>query len=798
MLKNLLKIAFRNIAKDRTYSAINILGLTVGITCSLFLLMYILDEVSYDRYHKNAANIYRVISHIKEPDNAFTWAVAQIPLADEIRDNYPGVENAVRFFATGRTLYRNGDIQFYEEKFYLADSTVFEMFTYPFIVGDPATALDNPFSLVLTEKTAIKYFGSAQAALGQSLQNTYKEEFKITGVTKDVPLNSHFRFEGLASRRSVPGYNGSWGNFGVFTYIQLPAGYDMRRIQASLDRTIKEKVNPIFDQYNIKVQYELQPIVNIHLYSKIQDEAEGGGDISYIYIFSAVAAFMLIIACINYMNLATARSANRSKEVGIRKVMGSLRRQLMAQFIAESLVIACLAVIVSMILIYGLLPGFNTLANKELSFGYILQPVVLFSLIGIVAFVGVVGGSYPAFYLSSFNTVNVLKGKLAARGGTVILRKGLVVTQFAISIFMLISTLIVFDQLQYIRNKDLGFDKSRIVRVELAEQDERAKENVIVERLKQLPEFAAVGAANASPGHGIAKNIFKVENDEGKLEDRGVDLFGVSFDFVAAMGMSIVQGRDFSRDVPSDTTYAVLVNEAMVRRMAWKNPIGKKFIAPGGDPSNPIEKRVVGVIKDYHQNSLYDAIEPLMIVLDKNHNYVFVKTTSGDVKKSMAALGTAWKEIFPNNVLEYAFLDQDFNSQYSADDKRSQIFTAFSGLTVLIACLGLLGLSAFTTQQRTKEIGVRKVIGASMSSLVVLVSREFCLLVGIGTMLAFPAAWYFTDRWLQNFAYRIQLGGEWFTFVSAAVIAFVITLLTIGYHVLKAAAANPVKSLREE
>ncbi|HTF16693.1 MAG TPA: FtsX-like permease family protein [Chryseolinea sp.] len=798
MLKNLLKIAFRNIVKDRTYSALNIFGLTIGITCSLFLLMYILDEVSYDRYHKNAANIYRVISNIKEPDNAFTWAVAQIPLADEIRDNYPEVENAVRFFGTRRTLYKNGDKQFYEQEFYLADSTVFDMFSYTFIGGDPATALDNPFSMVLTEKTAIKYFGSANAALDQSLQNIQKEEHKITGVIKDVPLNSHFRFDGLISRRSQPGYNGSWGNFGVFTYLQLPSGYDLNKMQGSLDKVIKEKVNPIFDQYNIKIRYELQPIVDIHLHSKIQDEAEGGGDISYIYIFGAVAAFMLIIACINYMNLATARSANRSKEVGIRKVMGSLRPQLMLQFITESLIIACLALVVSMILIYALLPGFNTLANKELPFGYILQPAVLFSLIGIVLFVGVIGGSYPAFYLSGFNPVSVLKGKLASRGGTVIFRKGLVVTQFAISIFMLISTLIVFDQLQYIRNKDLGFDKSRIVRIEMTEQDIRAKENVIVERLKQISGVASVGTANASPGQGIGKNLFKVESEEGKLEDRGIDLYGASFDFVQAMGMSVVQGRDFSRDVASDTTYAVLVNEAMVRRMAWKNPIGKKFIAPSEDPKNTFEKRVVGVIKDYHQNSLYDAIEPLMIILDKNHNYIFVRTASGDIKKSMAALEAGWKEIFPNNAFEYEFLDQDFNSQYKADEKRSQIFTAFSGLTVLIACLGLLGLSAFTTQQRTKEIGVRKVIGASMSSLVVLVSREFFLLVGIGMVLAFPAAWYFTDSWLQNFAYRIQLGGEWLTFVMSAVIAFVITLLTVGYHVVRAASANPVQSLRDE
>jgi len=799
MLKNLLKIAIRNIIKEKTYSAINILGLTIGITCSLFLLMYILHELSYDRYHSNAENIYRVVSDIKETDDAFVWAVAQIPLADELRDNYPEVKNAVRFFGLNRTLYKNGDKQFYEEEFYLADSTVFDMFSYEFIVGDPGTALDNPASLVLTEKVAGKYFENPQTALGQSIQDQDGKEFKITGVLKDVPLNSHFRFDGLISRSTMPGYQGSWGNFGVFTYIQLPEGYELSKMYTSLDSIIKEKVNPIFDQFGIVIRYQLQKITDIHLHSKIQDEAEAGGDISYIYIFAAVAAFMLIIACINYMNLATARSANRSKEVGIRKVMGSQRRQLIAQFMTESLVTAALALLVSLVLIYALLPGFNVLANKELPFSFILQPAVLYSLLGVILFVGIVGGSYPAFYLSGFNPVNVLKGKLATKGGSVIFRKMLVIAQFSISIFMLISTLIVYNQLQYMRNKDLGFDKARVLRLNLSEQDMRDKARVLVDRLKQSSEVAAVGMANASPGQGIGKNLMKVEDEEGKLTDRGVDLFTADFDFITSMGMEIVQGRDFSRDIVSDTTYAILVNEAMVKRMGWTNPLNKKFIFQGGGPDNPdIEKRVVGVIKDYHQNSLYDAIEPLIIILDKNQNYVFVRTREGDVRQSLAAVEKGWKEIFPNSSFEYNFLDQDFNSQYKADEKRSQIFTMFSGLTVLIACLGLLGLAAFTTEQRTKEIGVRKVVGANVYSLVVLVSKEFFLLVGIGMVLAFPAAWYFTENWLQNFAYRINLQGEWPTFIVSAFLAFFITLITVGYHVIRAASANPVNALRDE
>lgn len=799
MFKNLLKISIRTILKDRTYSLLNITGLTIGITCSMFLLMYILHELSYDRYHKNAQNIYRVISNIKEPDNAFTWAVAQIPLAEELRDNYPEVKNAVRFFGTGRTLYKNDDKQFYEEKFFLADSTAFDMFSYEFLHGDEVTALDNPFSVVLTEKTAGKYFEEISAAVGQSIQNQQGEEFKVTGVMRDVPLNSHFIFDGLISRNTRPGFQGSWGNFGVFTYLHLPDGYDLSKMYVSLDSVIKQKVDPIFEQFGISIKYELQPILDIHLHSKIQDEAEAGGDISYIYIFASVASFMLIIACINYMNLATARSVNRAREVGMRKVMGSQRRQLIAQFITESVVIALIAMLLSILLIYALLPSFNDLANKSLPFSYVLRTPVILSLLAIVILVGVIGGSYPAFYLSGFNPVNVLKGKLVSKGGNALFRKFLVIFQFAISIFMLISTLVVFDQLQYMRNKDLGFEKERVVRLSLNERPLREKAQGLVDRLKLTPEVAGVGMASSSPGQGIGKLLLKVEDNEGQMTDRGVDLFSADFDFVKTMGMVIVQGRDFSRDVISDTTYAVLVNESMVKRMSWKDPIGKKFVFAGGGPNNAdIEKRVVGVVKDYHQNSLYDPIEPLMILLDKNNSNIFVRTTEGDVRQSISAIEKAWKEIFPTYVFEYDFLDADFNSQYKADEKRSQIFTAFSGLTIIIACLGLLGLAAFTTEQRTKEIGVRKVIGASVRHLVLLVSREFFILVGIGMLLAFPVAWYFTNSWLQNFAYRIELEGEWPTFVLSALLAFVITLATVGYHVTRAASANPVKSLREE
>lgn len=797
MLKNLLKISIRSILKDKAYSLINVLGLTIGITCSLFLFMYILNELSYDRYHKNGENIYRIVSNMKEPDNAFTWAVTQMPLGEEIRDNYPEVKNTARFFKMQRDLFKVGEKEFYEDNFLFADSNVFDMFTYEFIAGDPQTALDGPLSIVLTESIAKKYFGDPAGALNQSLRaNRRQEDFRITGIIRDVPLNSHFRFGALISRSSRAQFQGNWGNFGVTTYVQLPEGYNPNKMQASLDKIVREKVNPVFAEMGVKVQYALQRITDIHLHSKIQDEAEAGGDISYIYIFGAVAAFMLIIACINYMNLATARSANRAKEVGLRKVMGSQRGQLMAQFLTESVLVASSALALSLLLIYLLLPVFNTLSDKQLPFSYLLQPPVALALAAIVFLTGILGGSYPAFYLSGFNPVQVLKGKLSAKGGSQVFRKSLVVVQFGLSIFMLVSTLVVFDQLQFLREKDLGFDKENVVRLNLSNLEMQKKGEVLANRLRQLPEVAAVGRADASPGQGIGKLLMRVEDADGKMVDRGVDLFGADYDFVGAMGMSIVQGRNFSKENPGDTVHAVLVNESMVKRMNWKDPLGKKFVADG--MGSPLETQVIGVIRDYNQNSLYDEIEPLIVLLAARTNYVFVRLREGDVRTSVSSVEKAWKEVYPSAPFEFVFLDADLNSQYKADEKRSQIFTVFSALTIVIACLGLLGLAAFTTEQRTKEIGVRKVVGASINALVTLVASEFFLLVAVGVVLAFPAAWYFTDRWLENFAYRIQLSNEWLTFLLAAVMALIITFVTVGYHVIKAARANPVNSLRDE
>ncbi|HMJ68601.1 MAG TPA: ABC transporter permease [Cyclobacteriaceae bacterium] len=796
--KNIFLISWRSLIKDKYYTLINISGLTIGLVSSLFLLIYILDELSYDRYHKNAGNIYRVISEIKESDNAFTWPSTPTPLAQEILEQDKRVKNAVRFFKTGRAVYRNNAKEFYEENIFLADSTAFDMFSWTFIAGDPGTALDEPASIVLTEKLARKYFSDPYVALGQTIQNE-EEVFRITAVIDDIPLNSHFRFDGLISSSTRKQFmSDSWGRLGAFTYLELSDGVDSDDIRPVLDTLVRQKVDPIFESRGITTRLSLQPITSIHLYSKIADEAEAGGDISYVYVFGAVAILILVIACINYMNLTTARSMGRVREVGIRKVVGSMRHQIITQFMLESVTLSFVALGIAVLLIYLLLPGFNFLANKSMTFDSVMNIPVILSFTGITILVGLISGSYPALYLSGFNPADVLKGNLVARAGNNNFRKTLVIIQFSISVFMIIATFIVYNQMEFMRTKDLGFNKEHVVRIPLSGSDQRKNFSLLVKELKLLPNVVDVGMSSAAPGERISKLLLKVEDDAGRFSDRGVNLFFADYNYVKTMDMKIIEGRNFSENIPSDTLYAILVNESMVKRMGWTDPIGKRF-KPNrkSKDGREIEKRVVGVVKDYNQSSLYDVIEPMMIVLsDENNDNIFARISPGDVNRSVEAVSDAWTRSFPNDPFEFKFLDQDFDSQYQADQKRSYIFTTFSILTMFIACLGLLGLAAFTTEQRTKEIGLRKIAGASTGNLLILIAKDFFRLIVIAILIAIPLTWYLTNEWLEHFAYRIDLVSEWPTFVVAGAAAMVVTMMTTGYHVIRAARTNPVTALR--
>ncbi len=794
MFKNLLKTSFRSLLKEKAYTLINILGLTVGLTCSMFLLLYVKDELSFDKYHDNAENIYRVVSHIVEPDNEFVWAVTQIPFLPEVLATYPEVKDGVRFFERGRQLYKHGNNSFFEERTYLADSNVFNIFSYNMFMGDPSSALTRPNTIVLTESMAKKYFGE-ENPLGQTIIDGRNETLEVTGVIRDVPENSHFIFDALISKSTFPDFNGGWGGFGVFCYIVLPDDYSPDNMIDPLAQIVTNHVDPIFASMGIQVEYQLQRITDIHLKSKIQDEAESGGDMSYIYIFTAVAIFILLIACINYMNLATARSSKRVREVGIRKVVGANQGQLIIQFLSESVLLAIFAMVISLGLFYLLLPQFNQLSGKNIQFLSLMQFEVVWSIIGITMLVGVLSGAYPSFFLARYKPTDVLTSSNTSRSGNKNLRRGLVIFQFFISVVMLISTMLVYRQLDYLRNKDLGFNQDQVVLVELSSREIRDKFEVLRNKFLAIPDVSNVATASSSPGNNVGKSIGMIEDNKGEMLERGIDLMGADYDFVSTMGMHIQLGRDFSRDYLSDTSGAALVNEAMVARMSWDEPLGKKF--QFGDGEDDIF-RVVGVIRDYHQNSLYDLIEPLFIYMDQNQGNMFIKLQSGSIQNALTSIENVWKEVIGTQPFQYRFLDEDFNSQYQADEKRGKIFTIFSGLTILIACLGLIGLASYSTEQRTREIGIRKAIGASRNEVMVLLGKEFAILNLVAIIISIPVAYYLMDKWLQSFSYRIEIANQVPIFIIAGVGALAVTFLSVAYHTISAANANPVNSLREE
>ncbi len=633
MIRNLVISAIRHIQREKGYATVNLLGLALGITCSLFLLVYIVNETSYDQYHRNAGNIYRIITHAIESDDEYMRPMVQIPLAEEITKTYALVENAVRFFSSGRELYRQKDKQFYEERFYYTDSTVFEMFSYTFLHGDASTALDEPFSIVLTESMALKYFNSP-APIGGSITFIDRgEDYKVTGVIKDVPQNSHFHFDALMSVSSLPVFRQqtNWGRLMVSTYIQLPDGYNPDDFKPMLDEIVATHVDPIFESKGIRLRYHLQRITDIHLYSKIQDEEEAGGDITYIYVLAAVAVFILLISSINYINLTTARSLKRLKEVGIRKVMGSSKAHLVTQFMAEAAFLVLISIFLSVILLILLLPAFNFVVDKNLNISDLLSAHVAIALGVIFLVMGSLGGAYPALYLAGFNPQQVLKDKLPGPVGIGPVRRGLILIQFSLSFAVLVATIVVVDQLRFMQDRDLGFNKEHVVRIAIDDPEMRRALPVLRSNILQHPDVCSFSTASTSPGENVRKAVVQVEDNEGNMRERSTDWFMADYDFVESLGMKIVSGRNFSRDILSDTLQAVLVNEAMVKKMNWAEPVGKRFQTEGRPP-----REVVGVIHDYHQNSLYNEIEPVVILLNKSNYYSFVRINGSRLQGSLS------------------------------------------------------------------------------------------------------------------------------------------------------------------
>lgn len=806
MLRHYIKTAFRSLKRYKGYSFINLMSLAIGIACCILILIYMQDEFSYDRYAKNYERIYRITFHLQTPDRGeINTARTPPPWAPSLAEDYPEVESYCRLktpLVSWLVSREEIDKRFHEKGFYFADETVFDFFNFELKKGDPRTALRNPKTLVLTERAAHKYFGG-EDPMGKTLRldNTY--DFLITGVMADVPKNSHFSFDILASfatLSTVPIYGGdiytTWRNglgADLYTYIRLKDGTTPDVIERKMPEFFQKYLGDIIQRFNIKISPRLQPLTSIHLRSNLDAEIRANSDIRYIYIFSAIAVFVLLIACINFMNLATARSAIRAQEVGMRKVIGAAKKQLIFQFFGETIFLAFLALILALVLVFIFLPVFNSLAGKMLE-PTIWNPWILLGILGLTLFVGIVSGSYPALFLSSFQPVAVFRGSLKASRANSTLRKTLVVFQFALSIVFIIGTGIIHEQLQFIRNKDLGFEKEQIVVLPMGDPRARQVYQTFKDKALQAPSVLAVSGTSSVPG-GLIGIVLFLPEDAKAGEEVTMEHFAVDHDFVDAMGLKVIEGRAFSQEYSTDTMEAFILNEAAVKHMGWEGEAIDKRIAIG----NFKRGRVIGVVNDFHAKSLHQKIEPLLIDIAPNPDafiQLIVRIAPYNYDQTLNFLEKVWKEVYPKDPFRYSFLDEDFDTLYRSEKQRGKVFLAFSVLAIFIACLGLFGLASFTSEQKTKEIGIRKVLGATVGNIVKLLSVESIKLVLFANLIAWPVSYYIMHNWLENFAYRteIRIG----LFILAGVSVLAIALATVSFHAIRSALANPADSIRTE
>ncbi len=799
MLGNYLRLALRNLLKHKLYTVINILGLAIGLVCCMLIVLFVSDELQYDRYHDNAPRIYRVLEDIYINGVTENSASCPFPVATQMQAEFPDIEATVRFFRPTTTpIVKRGDERFREKSLFFADSSVFDVFGFTFLKGDPGTALDDPFTIVLTESLARKYFGEEEA-LGQMLEFVTggpQSTAKVTGVIADVPHNSHFSFSGLISMATARVFVGNqtftqqwWWN-PCWTYILLPENFPPGRLEEQFPGFV-EKYFP--ENIRDGISLSLQPLTDIHLHSQRDLEIQPNSDISYVYIFSAVALFILLIACINFMNLATARSARRAREVGVRKVMGAQRRQLIVQFLGESILIALLAVLLSAATCDLLLPFFNDFTGKELSVSWLTDWRMLLMLLGLGLVVGTAAGIYPAFFLSSFRPVRVLKGNVSLGMRSGVLRKVLVTIQFATSIGLLIAAAIVLQQMDYVRQKNLGFDREHIVLIK-SEPPLFRRTEAFKQALLRHASVSGMTTMTETIGTGVQIRQYFPEGLS-QAEPTALAGLGVDMDFLDVMNIDVVQGRGFSREHPSDTLQAYLLNETAARKLGWDEPIGKQFGMWLG-PNFTRKGRIIGVVSDFNYASLRHPVESLVIFVFPFINEIAIKLHPGQLEDGIAAIEQEFQQFCPGIPFDYRFLDSSIENLYRDESRLSELISLFSLLAIFVACLGLFGLASFTVEQRVKEIGIRKTLGASVLNIVLLLSKEFSRLVVLAALVAIPIAWYAMDNWLQDFTYRINIG--WEPFVLATLVALAVAIATVSIKTIRAALADPVKALSYE
>lgn len=790
MFKAYLKTGWRNLRKNKVFSFINILGLTIGITCCMMIFLFIMNEYSFDSFHKQEKRIYRVMRGYDASKSRVPYLSG--PYAPALLNDFPReIKKAVRLMPTNGMI-SFGNRSFNEKKVYFTDADFFSLFTFPLIKGDAATALKDPASVVLTETTAKKYFGK-EDPMGKVLEFDKRLQLKVTGIIKDVPSNSHMDFDLVVPLSNY--FDRSWFNVWInnnfFTYVLLDEHADKEKIESRFPQFMNKYMGKDMARLGFRFDLALTPLSDIYFEPTSSFDDVRHGDKKVVYVFLSIAVLILLIACINFMNLATIRAVERSKEVGLRKVMGALRNHLVWQFIGESILLTVISCLFSIGLLQLLMPLYNQLLGFTLTVSWSTLPIYLF-LAGVIIVVGFLAGSYPAFVLSAFSPIEALKGKLRLGKGGAFFRQALVVVQFSISVLLIIGTIIIMNQMHYVKNKELGYDKAQTIVVPIDNNDIYDHMYTFKNELQSKNNIASVSIMSGEPGGFFDTHTFEVE---GQHEIWKANTEFADFEYVKTLGLKIIAGRDFSAQYPTDTTDAVLINRTAAVKLGFTpgNAIGKWIKNPVRDNA---KRRIIGVVEDFNFRSLKENMDALVISPSEDRRVAVIKLKSGNIQSTLATIRNEYSKVAPVYPFEYSFLDQKFDETYKTDLRQQTLLSIFSGLAIFIACLGLFGLASFTAAKRTKEIGVRKVLGSSISNIVVLLSRDLLKPVLLAILVAIPIGYYAMHNWLQNFAYRVPL--HWWVFALAGLIAASIALITVSFQAIKAAVVNPVKSLRSE
>jgi putative ABC transport system permease protein len=810
MFKNFLKVALRNLWKNKAFSAINIAGLSVGLAVCLLIVLYVKDELSYDKYNAQSENIYRVDADISFNGTQFTSVVSPAPLVPTLKKDYPQIVQYTRLRNFGDILVKKDNQNIQNHNAVFADSTFFQVFSIPMIKGNRLTALNEPNSIVIDETTARKYFNSTDV-VGKTLYVDNSVNCKITGVIKDFPPQTHFHFSFIRPLHDTYHDDQSdWLSNNYASFVLVRPGVTKASLQNAVDATINNYlVKQLYQLLHVSANdlknssnhfiYPVMPLTDIHLNSNKSNEFEANGNITYVYIFSIIAIFILLIACVNFMNLSTARSANRAKEVGIRKVAGSSRSSLITQFLTESVLTSFLSLLLAIGIAALLLPLFNQLAGKQMSVYTLFSTWLLPVLVALIVVVGCIAGSYPAFYLSSFQPVQVLKGSIAKGFKSSWLRSGLVVFQFFISISLIIGTIVIYNQLTYIRSREIGYNRDQVMVINNTYALDKKIKSFRQDLLKISGVQGATVAGSLPTETAYGQNgWFKDATLDAKQVNIMTDFYADQ-NYIPTLGMQITAGRNFSTDFLTDSS-AVIINETASRLLGFKNPLRETLYRPSGYTSNggfaskPFH--IIGVVKDFNFNSMHDKVGPLIIELSEMYGRIAIRINTKNISALIGEVEKKWNSMSPGQLFSYSFLDADFNKIYNAEQRTGKLFITFAIFAIFIACLGLFGLVTYAAEQRIKEIGVRKVLGASISEIVAMISKDFIKLVLIAFVIAFPVAWWMMNKWLQSFAYRIDI--SWWVFALAGLLTLAIALITVSFQAIKAAVANPVTSLRSE